>query len=238
MSPSPEPAVDPEIAEAIEYLPDGEFEAMPGLDEEQALRFFSFARRLYRRSCDQATGLHHLPMGPVILVANQAGQFPFDAISIAVASLLYASPPRLLRLLRPGSSRFPIPAALTQAGITPVTEVAGSTLLREGHALLSFPEGLLTPSKITRDRSRLLPFALEPFRLAIHHKATLVPVAVQAVVPLLGAVNFFPLPSRLRITVGEPIEALGDERPDGLAAALQARIQRLLHGGPPLLGRG
>ncbi|MCS6902383.1 MAG: hypothetical protein RMJ98_12705 [Myxococcales bacterium] len=233
-----EPAVDPEIAEAIDSLPDGEFEAMPGLNPEQTLRFFSLARKVYRRTCEQATGLHHLPMGPILVVANQAGQFPLDAISIAIASLLYASPPRLLRLLRPGSSRFPVPAALTEAGITPVTEVAGSTLLREGHALLSFPEGLLTPSKIARDRNRLLPFALEPFRLAIQHRATLVPVAVQAIVPLLGTVNFFPLPSRLKITVGEPIAALGDERPEGLAASLQARVQRLLHGGPPLLERG
>lgn len=237
MSSSADSGIDPEIAEAIDYLPDGEFEAMPGLDPSQTLRFFSLARKVYRRTCEQATGLHHLPMGPVILVANQAGQFPLDAVSIAVASLLYASPPRMLRLLRPGSSRFPIPAALTEAGITPVTEVAASTLLREGHALLSFPEGLITPSKIARDRSRLLPFALEPFRLAIHHKATLVPVAVQAVVPLMGAVNFFPLPARVRITVGDPIEALGDERPEGLAAALQARVQRLLNGGPLLLGR-
>ncbi|MCU0655577.1 MAG: hypothetical protein MUF64_09885 [Polyangiaceae bacterium] len=232
---SPDDGIDPEIAEAFDYLPDGELEAMPGLSLSQTTRFFSLARKVYRRTCDQALGLHHLPMGPVILVANQAGQFPFDAISIAVASLLYASPPRLLRLLRPGSGRFPIPAALTEAGITPVTEVAGSTLLREGHALLSFPEGLLTPSKIVRDRSRLLPFALEPFRLAIQHKATLVPVAVQAIIPVLGPVPFFPLPSRLLITLGQPIESLGDERPDGLAAALQARIQRMLHAGPPLL---
>jgi len=230
--------IDLEISEAIDYLPDGELSAMPGNDPAQLLRFFSFARKLYRSTCEHASGLHHLPMGPIVLVANQAGQFPLDAISIAVASLLYASPPRLLRLLRPGSARFPIPAALTQAGITPVGEVAGATLLREGHALLSFPEGLVTPSKLTRESRRLLPFSLEPFRLAIHTQATLVPVAVQAVVPLLGALNYFPLPARVRVTVGEPIAALGDERPEGLAAALQARIQRLLGGGPPLLSSG
>lgn len=237
MSSPADSGIDPEIAEAVEYLPDGELDAMPGLNTNQTLRFFSLARKIYRRTCEETLGLHHLPMGPIILVANQAGQFPLDAISLAVASLLYASPPRLLRLLRPGSSRFPIPTALTEAGITPVTEVAGSTLLREGHALLSFPEGLITPSKILRDRSRLLPFGLEPFRLAIQHRATLVPVAVHAVVPLMGAVPFFPLPSRIRLTIGEPIESLGDERPEGLAAALQARVQRLLNGGPLQLGR-
>ncbi len=230
--------IDLEISEAIDYLPDGELSAMPGNDPAQLLRFFSFARKLYRSTCEHASGLHHLPMGPIVLVANQAGQFPLDAITIAVSSLLYASPPRLLRLLRPGSARFPIPAVLTQAGITPVGEVAGATLLREGHALLSFPEGLVTPSKLARESRRLLPFSLEPFRLAIHTRATLVPVAVQAVVPLLGALNYFPLPARVRVTVGEPIASLGDERPEGLAAALQARIQRLLGGGPPLLSSG
>lgn len=234
----PDPKLDPEICEAIEYLPDGELDAIAGNDPAQVMRFFSFARRLYRTTSEQVSGLHHVPMGPVILVANQAGQFPMDSVCIAVASLLYASPPRLLRLLRPGSWRFPVPSILTQAGITPVGEVAGATLLREGHALLSFPEGLITPGKLTRESRRLMPFALEPFRLAIHTQATLVPVAVQAVVPLAGALNYFPLPARVRLTVGEPIAALGDERPDGLAAALQARIQRLLGGGPPLLTRG
>jgi hypothetical protein len=235
---SNDPRIDSEISEALEYLPEGELEAMPGNDAVQLARFFSFARRLYRTSCERATGLHQLPMGPIVVVANQAGQFPNDAISIAISALLYANPPRLLRLLRPGSSRFPIPSILTQAGITPVGEVAGATLLREGHALLSFPEGLLTPEKMTREKGRLMPFALEPFRLAIQTKATLVPVAVQAVVPLLGVVNYFPLLARVRLTVGEPIESLGDESPEGLAAALRARIGGMLGNGPAQLSSG
>lgn len=233
------PDLDPEIAEAIDDLPEGELDALPGTDGAQVRRFFSVARRLHRASCLEVTGTHHIPMGPIVLVANQSGQFPLDALSLALSSLLYASPPRLLRLLRPAGSSDVVSSLLAKAGVNLplVYEAGGAALLREGHALLTFPEGLVSPSKLTREPGRLLPFALSPFQLAIATRAALVPVAVRPEVRLIGSVSYFPLPTRFRLVFGEPIVALGDETPAGLAAAVQARVQRLATGGLPALGR-
>ena len=137
------PDLDPEIVEALDDLPEGELTAHPGLEPGQARRVLSLARRLHRASCIEVTGVHHLPMGPAVLVANQSGQFPLDALSIVMAALLYASPPRLLRLLRPGGgSSSTVTSLLARAGVNlPVVyEAGGAALLRDGHALLTFPE--------------------------------------------------------------------------------------------------
>src|SRR5579883_3533658 len=93
-------AVDPEVARAIDAVPIrvNELGYDPwGFSPAQAKLYYSLARQAYRYFRPEIRGIDRLPPGRVLIVPNHSGQLPFDGVVIAVACLLEARPPRLVR---------------------------------------------------------------------------------------------------------------------------------------------
>lgn len=233
--------VDPEIAEAIDYLPNqvNELGYDPwGLHPEQAKVFFSLARQIYRYFRPSITGIQNIPRGRVLVVPNHSGQVPFDGLVIGVASLLYASPPRLLRAM---AERW-VPTlpfvneAFARSGVVVGDPINCRNLLLDDQAILVFPEGAKGSGKVWRDRYKLRPFGRGFMRLALQTNTPIVPTAVigaeESIIsihdwksmaralgmpylpispwlPLLGPLAYLPLPTRFHVTFGEPMHFSG-----------------------------
>jgi 1-acyl-sn-glycerol-3-phosphate acyltransferase len=140
-------------------------------------------------------------------------------------------------------------------------------LLLQGHSVIAFPEGVKGAAKVFRDRYRLQRFGRGgAIRSALRTRVPLIPVAivgaeeahpilfksdsvatrafglpflpVTPTFPLLGPLGLLPLPTRWRISIGEPMslpDLQGDESADELEVArmnemLRARVQSLLDG--------
>lgn len=142
----------------------------------------------------EATGVRNVPRrGPTILVANHSGALPFDATMIACALEVggYSRAPRFLY------DRFVdnlplIPQIYRRAGGVLASHANAERLLEKGELIGLFPEGVGGLSKLFSERYVLQPFSSGFVRLALRHRATIVPVAV------VGAEEIYPLLGRLR----------------------------------------
>ncbi|MBI3770970.1 MAG: acyltransferase family protein [Deltaproteobacteria bacterium] len=206
-----------------------------GLDPEFRERVLPIFRLLYDKYWRvDAKGMRNVPRrGPTILVANHSGALPFDATMIACA-LHAGHHPRATRFLY---DRFVdnlplIPQIYQRAGGVLASHANAERLLEKGELVGLFPEGVAGLSKLFSERYVLQPFSSGFVRLALRHRAAIVPVAVVGAeeiyplvgrmralgklvgipylpvtpfFPLLGPLGMIPLPSKWMIRFGKPI---------------------------------
>lgn len=218
----------------------------------KALLGAAFLYKIYFRCLTR--GIENVPKeGPVILVANHAGQIPIDAVMILAAILLEGDPPRITRSLadRWVPSLPFISTMYSRVGVTVGTTENAELLLARNEALLVFPEGMKAITKTIDQAYQLQDFGLGFMRLALSTKAPVVPIAVvgseeqyptlynlKSVAKLLGipsvpiwaqlaipVLGMLPLPVRYHIDFGEPMTFEGD--PDDEDAVIQVQVSRV-----------
>lgn len=202
----------------------------------------------------EVEGIENFPAGRMLVVANHAGQLPFDAAMLMTASILEAEPPRVLR----GMAEYWMP---TLPFISTIGHRIGSVvgtpkncidLLRREEAVIVFPEGVRGLNKLYTERYRLQRFGLGFMRLALEADAPIVPAVVigseeQApaianltpiarlirapafpitiLFPLLGPLGILPLPVKYRIYFGPPMHFSGN--PNDEDAVIEAKVQEV-----------
>ena len=262
------PLIDPEVAAAIDSLPnkinEQGFDAW-GFCPKEAKFYYSLARHIYDYFRPEIHGIENIPDGRVLLVPNHSGQVPFDGVVTAVASLLQASPPRLVRpMAERWVSTLPfINEMFARSGVVLGDPINCRNLLEDDQAILVFPEGVRGSGKTFQNRYQLQPFGRGFMRLALQSGAPIVPVAVigaeEAIVsihnwkslarllrapyipispllPILGPLAYFPLPTKFRVYFGEPMHFTGpfddeDTVIQQKVDAVQARVQQLIDDG-------
>jgi 1-acyl-sn-glycerol-3-phosphate acyltransferase len=232
---------EPRIEEAIDSVPNtlSPLGYDPwGLSPEEAKTYYSLAYHIFRYFRPTISGAENIPPGRVLIVANHSGQLPFDGLVIAVACLLQASPPRLVRAM--AERWFPtlpfVNEAFSRSGVVLGDPINCRNLLEAENAILVFPEGARGSGKTWDHRYRLVPFGRGFMRLALQVGAPIVPVAVvggeesiislydvkplarllkmpyfpvPALLPLLGPLAYLPLPVRFHVRFGEPLRFEG-----------------------------
>ena len=243
----------PEIARAIDAIPTG----VTGYDQwgfspEQSKLWYSLAYWFYRYFHPEIVGIENVPAGRVLIVPNHSGQLPFDGLVIAVACLLKAEPPRLVRAM--AERWFPtlpfLGVAMNRAGVVTGDPLTCKSLLEAENAILVFPEGARGSGKEWSHRYRLVDFGRGFMRLALQTGAPIVPVSVvgaeesiisivnvkplakllhapyapiSPLLPLLGPLAYVPLPTKFHITFGEPMKFEGPF--DDEDEAIDAKVQ-------------
>jgi 1-acyl-sn-glycerol-3-phosphate acyltransferase len=188
----------------------------------------------------RASGLEHIPdRGPALIVANHSGVLPYDGAMIKLALRREHAAARECRMLmRDMFALLPFLApALTKHGEVRANPDNAERLLRRGHVVGVFPEGVKGVGKRFRDRYRLARFGRGGFvRVALRTGAPIVPCAVVGAeeihpviaradwigrrlglpffpitftFPWLGLLGLVPLPSRWTIEFGPPLETHG-----------------------------
>jgi 1-acyl-sn-glycerol-3-phosphate acyltransferase len=213
-----------------------------GLDPETAkyaVMVCAFFHRLYFRT--EVDGIHRVPEGKVLLVANHSGQVPIDAAIIGTAMFLDKNPPRVTRaMVEKWTQTLPFVSTFYSR----VGQVVGvpencQRLLQNDELILVFPEGIRGVSKPYSQRYVLEEFGLGFMRLAIESGAPVVPVAVIGaeeqyvslgnlewaaralgmpvfpVIPQLAVPGGqLPLPVKYHLHFGEPMHFSGDADDD------------------------
>jgi 1-acyl-sn-glycerol-3-phosphate acyltransferase len=198
--------------------------------------------------------VERVPAGGVLLIANHAGQLPFDAAMLQTAMLLDADPPRFLRgMAEYWVSELPFVSVLaTRGGAASGTPDTCREMLEAGEAVVAFPEGVRGMNKLYKDRYKLMRFGTGFVRLALEAQVPIVPVAIvgseeQApglanlasvgrllgmpalpitpTFPLLGPLGMLPLPVKYRIYFGEPLRFSGS--PTEEDAVVDAKVEQV-----------
>ena len=199
-------------------------------------------------------GIEHFPSGRMLLIANHAGQLPFDAAMLMCTSILEAEPPRVLR----GMAEYWMPTLPFVGTIGHrIGSVVGTPkncidLLNREEAVIAFPEGVRGLNKLYAQRYRLQRFGLGFMRLALETRTPIVPAVVigsedQApaianlrplarllgapafpitlTFPLLGPLGVLPLPVKYRILIGSPMHFSGNPRDED--SVIEAKVQEV-----------
>ncbi|MEB2344254.1 MAG: lysophospholipid acyltransferase family protein [Deltaproteobacteria bacterium] len=213
----------------------------------------------------ETAGIEQVPPGGVLLIANHAGQLPFDAAMVMTAMLLEADPPRILRSMAEyWVPQLPFVSELAaRGGAVAGTPETCREMLDAGEAVLVFPEGVRGMNKLYRDRYRLQRFGTGFLRLALAAQVPIVPIAVvgseeqqpglanlrglgQALgmpafpitptFPWLGPLGLLPLPVKYRIYFGEPMHFQGS--PTDEDAVIEEQVARVREAIEALFARG
>ena len=209
--------------------------------------------------------IDRMPPGRVLVIANHAGQLPFDGMMLQTALLLEAEPPRIVRAM--GEYWIPqlplVSFAAARGGAMVGTPRNCAQMLHQGECVAAFPEGVRGMNKLYRDRYQLQRFGLGFMRLALETHTPIVPVAIVGSeeqqpgfanlsglarmfgmpafpitlgFPWLGPLGMLPLPVKYRIHFGEPIFFDGDA--DEEDAAIQERVDVVKQEISAMLRRG
>ena len=209
--------------------------------------------------------IDRMPPGRVLVIANHAGQLPFDGMMLQTALLLEAEPPRIVRAM--GEYWIPqlplVSFAAARGGAMVGTPRNCAQMLHQGECVAAFPEGVRGMNKLYRDRYQLQRFGLGFMRLALETHTPIVPVAIVGSeeqqpgfanlsglarmfgmpafpitlgFPWLGPIGMLPLPVKYRIHFGEPIVFDGDA--DEEDAAIEERVDAVKQEIRTMLKRG
>ena len=235
-----------------------------GLDPawaKYAVGVAAFFHRFYFRTA--VSGIDHVPSGRVLLISNHSGQIPLDAMILGAAMFLDTEPPRIIRsMVEKWTQTLPfISTMFSRVGQVVGVPENARRLLDLGEAILVFPEGARGISKSFADRYKLGEFGLGFMRLALETSTPIVPVAVigaeeqyislgnfGALAKAFGMPNFpilpqlllpggqLPLPTKYRITFGEPMSFDGD--PDDDDAVIEEKVAKVRGTIQSMLNRG
>lgn len=179
------------------------------------------------------SGKPHVPLtGPVLLVSNH--QSHLDPVLVGLAC-----PRQLKYLARQGLFFWPFSLWIRSLGAVPIDRERGALggiratleLLKNGDAVVVFPEGSRTPDGKLHT---LLPgFCL----LARRSGATIVPVAIDGAYHALPRGSRFARLARISLAFGQPItrqqyEGLGDPQLTQLVTERISRVAQSLNGKP------
>jgi 1-acyl-sn-glycerol-3-phosphate acyltransferase len=224
---------------------------------------FALLYRYYFRV--EVSGIDRLPEGRVLVIANHAGQLPFDAAMLGLALLMEARPPRIARSMGeywiPQLPWMSILAARIGAMVgTPQNCIH---MLENGECVLVFPEGVRGMNKLFSQRYQLQRFGTGFMRLALETATPIVPVAIvgseeqqpsfanlegfarafgapalpiTATFPWLGPLGLLPLPVKYRIHFGEPQRFEGDASDED--AVIDAKVEQVKAKISGMLARG
>lgn len=200
-----------------------------------------------------ARGIERVPNGPVLLIANHAGNtFAWDGAMLATALLMEGEPPRIVR----GMAEYFLPTIpffnvfMQRCGSVVGTPENCVQLLEQGEAIMAFPEGERGFVKSYAKAYQLQRFGLGFLRLALETGTPIVPVGivgseeqspgianlrwlgrlfgspsfpVTATFPLLGLAGFLPLPVKFHLHFGEPLRFDGD--PGDEDAVIEEKVE-------------
>lgn len=223
-----------------------------GFQPEAALRSMAPVVALYRYYFRvENHGIDQVPPGRVLLIANHAGQLPFDGMMLTISMLHEADPPRIVR----GMGEYFIPrlpwlgTAAIRSGMMVGTPENCRRMLEDGECVMVFPEGARGINKPWSKRYRLERFGLGFMRLALETGTPIVPVAfvgseeqnpglanfetlgralglpslpITVGFPWLGPLGLLPLPVKYHIHFGAPMRFEGD--PSEEDAVIQAKV--------------
>jgi 1-acyl-sn-glycerol-3-phosphate acyltransferase len=213
----------------------------------------------------ETRGIERLPEGRVLVVANHAGQLPFDGMMLGTALLLEADPPRIARAMAEyWVSRLPlVSVAAARSGAMVGTPENCVHMLDNGECVVVFPEGVRGMNKLFRERYRLQRFGMGFMRLALETRTPIVPVGIVGSeeqqpafanlktlaralgmpafpltlgFPWLGPLGILPLPVKYHIHFGEPMQFEGEASDED--AAIEAKVQQVESAIAALLARG
>ena len=225
-----------------------------GFSPEEAKVFYSIARIIARYFRPEIEGIDKVPEGRVLIVPNHSGQLPLDGMVVASAMIMEAEPPRLVRAqAERWVPTLPfVSESFARTGVVVGDPINCRNLLQDDNAILVFPEGARGSGKPWRDRYQLRAFGRGFMRLALQTDAPIVPVSVvgaeesiisihdwrtmaklmgipylpiSPLLPLLGPLAYFPLPTKFHITFGEPMRFEG--RFDDEDAVIQEKVDRV-----------
>lgn len=249
-------ALQSEIEERLQKIPNeiNEYGFDPyGFSPEWLRRQLLPAVLLYKYYFRCEThGIDPLPQGAALLVANHAGQLPFDAAMLSTALLLEAEPPRIARAM--GEYWIPtlpfVSTGLARGGAMVGTPDNCLHMLQRGEMVMVFPEGVRGMNKLYSQRYRLQRFGLGFMRLALASQVPIVPIAIVGsddqqlafanlqgigrllgmpalpitpTFPWLGPLGLLPLPVKYRIHFGEPLHFDGD--PTEEDASIERKVE-------------
>lgn len=238
-----------------------------GFNPEAAARSLVLPLLLYRYWFRvEPHDIERVPAGRVLLIANHAGQMPYDGVMLSMAMLMEAEPPRVVRAMGEYFIwRMPFLSVLAARGGT----MSGTpencvTLLEREACVMAFPEGARGINKPFSQRYRLGRFGLGFLRLALETDTPIVPVGIvgseeqqpglanfqgaaralglpslpiTATFPLLGPAGLLvALPVKYRIYFGEPLRFEG--HPSDEDAVMQERVEVVRHAIGDLCARG
>ena len=128
----------------------------------------------------ESHGIEHVPPGPVLLIANHAGQFAYDGAMLSISMLLDADPPRLARGMGEYFLwRIPwVGQSAARIGTMVGTPENCIAMLEDGECVMVFPEGARGANKPFRKRYELQRFGLGFMRLALATGTPIVPVGI------------------------------------------------------------
>jgi 1-acyl-sn-glycerol-3-phosphate acyltransferase len=222
-----------------------------GLNLETAERAMRSVRWLYVKTHD----IDRLPpKGRLMVVPNHSGTLPIDGLLVALALVLEARPPRLVRgMVERWFPALPFISTLfTRCGQTVGDPENCRDLLRRDQTILVFPEGVRGTGKTYWRRYELQHFGTGFIRLALETKTPIVPVAVVGAeetypsiynigwlakvmkvpyvpitpfFPLLGPLGALPLPVQIDLRFGAP--RLFDGDPDAPDAEVQPMVDEI-----------
>jgi 1-acyl-sn-glycerol-3-phosphate acyltransferase len=244
--------LDERIARITTRLNDYGFDPF-GAEPDYARNVALISALLYRYWFRVETqGIERVPEGRVLLIGNHAGNtFAYDGTMLAMAMLLEAEPPRLVR----GMGEYYLPQIpffgtfMHRAGSVVGTPENCIQLLEHDEAVMVFPEGSRGFVKPFHKRYQLQRFGLGFMRLAMGTETPILPVGIVGAeeqnpavadvkwlgrlvgspafpitptFPWLGFAGFLPLPVKFRIHFGEALRFEGDANEDD--AAIEKRV--------------
>jgi 1-acyl-sn-glycerol-3-phosphate acyltransferase len=213
---------------------------------------FALLYRYYFRV--EVSDIDRLPEGRALVIANHAGQLPFDAAMLGLALLMEARPPRIARSM--GEYWIPqlpwVSIFAARTGTLVGTPQNCIHMLENGECVVAFPEGVRGMNKLFSQRYQLQRFGTGFMRLALETDTPIVPVAIvgseeqqpsfanlervarmfgapalpiTATFPWLGPLGLLPLPVKYRIYFGEPQYFEGEASDDD--AVIDAKVEEV-----------
>lgn len=213
-----------------------------GMHPEDVVRVALPGSLLYERYFKVEThDIERVPAGRVLLIANHAGQLPFDAMMLGMAMLLEAEPPRICRgMAEYWVSELPfVNVVATRMGSMVGTPRNCVSMLESDECVMVFPEGVRGMNKTWKERYRLQRFGTGFMRLALQTGTPIVPVGIVGseeqqpglanwrglarllgmpafpitpTFPWLGPLGLMPLPVKYHLCFGEPMHFEGSEK--------------------------